>query len=393
MRKKASLTLSINAIVILILAITMLGLGLAFMRNIFGKATGEFNEISGEIQRQVVEQMKESDKIIDLSGSVYDIEPGEKKMAYIGFRNDGEDTKKFIIKGVKVNSLSGNDANCGLYDEEVILEYKQKATEVKPGATTVLPINIKASTNALKDTCFYEILIDEEDDSLVGYWNFNDVGEDDVVDEISGEGIDGTAVNGAVFEDESPDPAFDGAGHYYDSVVDADDHVHVIGNGIYDLRRQITASAWIRRGGSCSGKAIVLHPYSTSSYAWMLYCSGRFRFYVNPLVGSAKSVAMTSTPVNTWYHVVGTYDMDLSTDESLKLYVDGELVDTNLDTGGILVNGVNDLYMGVHYQTKTNGFNGQIDDVKIYNRALSASEVKQLSQGYDESIQLTVNVE
>ncbi|MBI1970537.1 hypothetical protein HYS47_02220 [Candidatus Woesearchaeota archaeon] len=37
--KKASLNLSINAIVVLILAIVMLGLGLAFIRNVFGGAT------------------------------------------------------------------------------------------------------------------------------------------------------------------------------------------------------------------------------------------------------------------------------------------------------------------------------------------------------------------
>jgi len=42
--KKASLNLSINAIVILILAITMLGLGLAFMRNIFGTAIWRLDE-------------------------------------------------------------------------------------------------------------------------------------------------------------------------------------------------------------------------------------------------------------------------------------------------------------------------------------------------------------
>jgi hypothetical protein len=46
-KKLASLHLSINAIVILILAITMLGLGLGFMRNIFGKATEEFTRVGG----------------------------------------------------------------------------------------------------------------------------------------------------------------------------------------------------------------------------------------------------------------------------------------------------------------------------------------------------------
>ena len=56
MKKKASLNLSINAIVVLILAITMLGLGLTFMRNIFGGAAKEFTKVSGEVEKQMIEQ-------------------------------------------------------------------------------------------------------------------------------------------------------------------------------------------------------------------------------------------------------------------------------------------------------------------------------------------------
>ena len=43
-RKKASLNLSINAIGILILAITMLGLGLTFMRGLFKQMEGKVSE-------------------------------------------------------------------------------------------------------------------------------------------------------------------------------------------------------------------------------------------------------------------------------------------------------------------------------------------------------------
>ncbi len=44
MRKKGSLNLSMNAIVILILAITLLGLGLSFMRGLFKQMEGKVNE-------------------------------------------------------------------------------------------------------------------------------------------------------------------------------------------------------------------------------------------------------------------------------------------------------------------------------------------------------------
>jgi hypothetical protein len=45
MNKKGALELSINAIVILIIAITMLGLALGFTRGMFGKASGQFDEM------------------------------------------------------------------------------------------------------------------------------------------------------------------------------------------------------------------------------------------------------------------------------------------------------------------------------------------------------------
>ena len=43
--KKAALSLSVNAIVILILAIIMLGLGVTFIKNMFGKTSAQFEEL------------------------------------------------------------------------------------------------------------------------------------------------------------------------------------------------------------------------------------------------------------------------------------------------------------------------------------------------------------
>ena len=47
MVKKGSLSLSINAIVVLILAITMLGLALTFIRTMFGKTAGQVEALAG----------------------------------------------------------------------------------------------------------------------------------------------------------------------------------------------------------------------------------------------------------------------------------------------------------------------------------------------------------
>ncbi|GAF95914.1 unnamed protein product, partial [marine sediment metagenome] len=142
----------------------------------------------------------------------YNIKPGEKKQIYIGFKNNENTPKKFIIKGIKASSMP-EDIDCGLYEEDdVMLEYKHKATTVESGATIVLPMNIKVDSGTNTGTCFYEILIDEEDDSLAAYWNFNK--EDDATD-ISGNGNDGTIYD-ASWTDGKVSKAleFDGDGDY-----------------------------------------------------------------------------------------------------------------------------------------------------------------------------------
>jgi len=112
MSKKASFEMSIGHIVALILAITFLGLGLAFINNVFGSASEQFKEVGGAVKKQMIDQMKKTNKEVDLSSTVYKINPGKKGQIFVGFKNTEQDSKKFIIKGAHVSSLSTNDANC-----------------------------------------------------------------------------------------------------------------------------------------------------------------------------------------------------------------------------------------------------------------------------------------
>lgn len=81
---------------------------------------------------------------------------------------------------------------------------------------------------------------------------------------------------------------------------------------------------------------------------------------------------------NLWHHVVATYSKSGSGE--MKIYVDGNLTGTATGyTGGMPTN--NDpLFIGRSYDPAqtTNYFKGNIQDLKIYNRALSLSEVGQL---------------
>ena len=187
--KKGSLELSINAIVILILAITMLGLGLAFMKGIFGKATAEFSEVTGTVKKQMIDQMKESGKIVDISSPRVEIKAGgDKKQVYVAFKNDQEGTSpEFQIREVIASRLgSSTETNtykvdlagvvdisgattlsCGVDTgisnpgEMVYIQFKRGSTTVSSNEVFVLPINIDTQSSASKMTCLYEIKVDD----------------------------------------------------------------------------------------------------------------------------------------------------------------------------------------------------------------------------------------
>ena len=81
--KKASLNLSVNAIVVLILAITMLGLGLGFMKSTFGGVTEQFEQVSGDLEKQLVEEL--GSKGLPASFSVYSMDTGKSETKNLFF--------------------------------------------------------------------------------------------------------------------------------------------------------------------------------------------------------------------------------------------------------------------------------------------------------------------
>jgi hypothetical protein len=159
-KKKGDLNLSINAIVVLILAITMLGLGLGFMRNIFGGATAEFQKVGGTVEKQMIDQMRESNKIVDLSRPKVKLKIGDKDSIYIGFKNDQPNEVAFAITSADC-SVIGSDTDCGNAGEsDVWIETKRTPTTVQKGEVYVLPINIRTNPAAKEaNTYFFDIIV------------------------------------------------------------------------------------------------------------------------------------------------------------------------------------------------------------------------------------------
>ena len=78
----------------------------------------------------------------------------------------------------------------------------------------------------------------------------------------------------------------------------------------------------------------------------------------------------TQIVANTWYHVALTYDAATTT---MKLYTNGILVDTNTEVDPFI--GGNALRIGA-FDNGGNLFGGKIDEVRIWSRVLSQSEIQ-----------------
>ena len=94
-----------------------------------------------------------------------------------------------------------------------------------------------------------------------------------------------------------------------------------------------------------------------------------------------SSISQNGTTTNEWFHIAGTYTQS---DGNQRLYINGVLRDTDLHVAGNTVVPLATTtveacytYMKIGYSCVNNGyFNGRIDDVRLYNRALSAGEIK-----------------
>jgi len=94
-----------------------------------------------------------------------------------------------------------------------------------------------------------------------------------------------------------------------------------------------------------------------------------------------RARATFASPVadNNWHYIVTTYNGS-SQNTGVKIYIDGNLatmsyVQENSLSGSILQPGV---YASIGSRSDGQLFKGQIDEVRIYNRALSAAEIMAL---------------
>jgi type II secretory pathway pseudopilin PulG len=205
---------------------------------------------------------------------------------------------------------------------------------------------------------------------LVGYWKLDESSGATIASDSSGSGNNGTLVNMT--------PASDWVTGKVNNGLDFDgsnDYVNCGNNASLNITSNITVAAWVKTrdcGNSQHNPYVVK---GDTSYALKQRSDNYAEFFIYD-AGNwyAALYQVNSSFNNVWHHLAGTYD-----GLKVKLYVDGVLRNTVNHNGSIASNNYN-VQLGKDAQNTDRLYDGVLDSVRIYNRALSAAEITQLYQ-------------
>ena len=188
--------------------------------------------------------------------------------------------------------------------------------------------------------------------------------------DISGNNNNGTLTNG---------PTFSGIGKQASIVFDGVDDLVNCGNSssILAITNQVTFGGFVKFNTFGNYRRFIFKDNGTQGVIECFYNPSANKFDTEIVTSGVRtSIKSTTTPsTNIIYYLVGTYD-----GSNMKIYINGILENTTTKTGNIDIGPGGGLFLG-----NTNGgaspdsyyLNGNIYNVQIYNRALSAAEVSQ----------------
>jgi len=285
---------------------------------------------------------------------------------------DGDDTIQVVASDTVPISVQG-----GTGHDELIVDPLGAAVSFGDGSVLVSgmqPVSYDGETEVLTvvglGSFWTQGIIA---DGPVAYYR---LGEDSgtIAKDFSGYGLDGTYVNGvtlgaegALAGDSDTAASFDGDN---DSVVVAD-------AAELDLNEQFTLEAWVFPRLITGADRAVISKVGGSGgnngyQMGISHGSQVFLSFNAPGEGwPTNSVATAVLPLlDTWTHIAGTYDND-----TLQIYVNGQLAASKTIGAKNVVNSSSSLRISGDDNLHVY-FDGVIDEVAIYDRALSAERVR-----------------
>ncbi|MDB4354049.1 hypothetical protein N9Z02_01965, partial [Akkermansiaceae bacterium] len=219
---------------------------------------------------------------------------------------------------------------------------------------------------------------------LVAYWNF-DNNLDDIAHTLAGESA--VADNG-VFTGSEFDAFYATEGKFGDSALEQNGGagwvtVPASVDTLREAENAVTVSVWAKVPAfSANWQALISHGEGAQ---WRLARSNATTGVA--WAGGAGDLSGGDLSDGEWHHIVGISDPDNFT---TSLYVDGVLITSGaapaINNAGNDV--TTDLFIGSNPQSTNREWNGQIDDVAVWGRALTEEEVLSIwADGNGESIE------
>lgn len=205
-------------------------------------------------------------------------------------------------------------------------------------------------------------LVSNLDSSLVSWWRMDDIdGSGNPTDYVGSNNLtkygNATQTSSGKFGKAF---AFDGAS----------DFLYVTNNSTLNPTTGITISAWIKSNVSDPTDRGLVSKWTTGTTGYMMVCSsGKIRGYIGGTYAvSSSSISSTSV----WYHVLYTWNGSV-----IQTYINGAADGTPAAKSSITSDS-GSLQIGTYNSRGQSSFNGSIDEVMIFNRALTADEITAL---------------
>jgi glucose/arabinose dehydrogenase/chitodextrinase len=155
------------------------------------------------------------------------------------------------------------------------------------------------------------------------------------------------------------------------------DRVTVPDSSTLDLTNGMTLEAWVKPTVTGTAWKTVLFKHRNNNATNMVYVLYGNRntsvpnaeITVGTSVKAANGPSGSGLPLNVWSHLAATFD-----NATLRLYVNGTQI-ASLATAGPIATSTGDLWIGAN-NIWSEWFSGAIDEVRVYNRALTATEIQ-----------------
>lgn len=204
------------------------------------------------------------------------------------------------------------------------------------------------------------------DEGMAAYWPFDETTGTQAYDHAGG-AWHGTHVNTPTISADVPSQYFSTRSLQFDGSTQYVD----MGTSSILEPPLITVATWINTTDNATSQTIVSKVDTVADQGWALRLdSGNLEFILN----DATVAAVTAPSANQWHHVAGTYD-----GTNIKIYLNGVLRTTTASSPYTQSTRSAKIGAGSAGGTVQNYFSGNIDDVRLYNRSLSAPEIAQLA--------------